>query len=104
MNEKKFAEGVGLESKTNDNRLFLSLCDQLGGVVSNHIISWFQTDFNVLSGLNNQDYRNFSKMLFHNKSDESKKALSFFKKLQMGFEDLLTYEVEPSIPDNIPEE
>lgn len=64
VEENNFPEGVGYEEKTNDNRLFLSLCQQLGGEMSRQVISWFQSDFNVISGLNNQQYRSYSKLFF----------------------------------------
>jgi hypothetical protein len=104
IDEKNFAEGIGNEEKTNDNRLFLSLCQQLGGKISKQIISWFQSDFNVLSGLNNQEYRGFSKMLFHKKMEESIQAMQFFKKLQLGFDKLLTHEEDIILPNYMPKE
>jgi AAA15 family ATPase/GTPase len=104
IDEGKFPEGVGIESKVNDNRLFVSLCAQLGGEISKQVISWFQTDLNVLSGLDNRAYNRFSKTLFHNKKAASKEALKFFKALQLGFEDIATREEEISIPDDIPKE
>lgn len=64
VDENNFPEGAGCEEKTNDNRLFLSLCQQLGGEISRQVISWFQSDFNVISGLNNQQYRTYSKVFF----------------------------------------
>lgn len=102
--DKKFPEGIGLESKLNDNRLFLSLCAQLGGEVSNKVISWFEKDFNVASGLNNQDYRNFSQMQFHRKNEASREALHLFQKLQLGFEDISTQEEVVTIPDDMPKD
>ena len=101
--EKKFPDGV-LVSKVNNNRLFLSLCAQLGGDISSQVISWFETDFNVVFGLNNQKYRKFSKMQFHRKNDTSKKALAFFQKLQLGFNEIATHEEELSIPEHMPKE
>ncbi|MBP5457461.1 MAG: ATP-binding protein [Paludibacteraceae bacterium] len=92
--DQKFPEGIGLESKVNNNRLFLSLCAQLGGEISNQVISWFEKDFNVASGLNNQNYRRFSKRQFHEKSNTSQKALDFFKTLRLGFNEILTREEE----------
>lgn len=102
--DKIFPEGIGLESKVNNNRLFLSLCAQLGGAVSNKVISWFESDFNVVSGLNNQEYRRFSKTLFHQKKDASKEAMSLFKKLKLGFGEISTHEEEITIPDDVPKE
>lgn len=102
--EKRFEEGVGNEAKINDNRLFLSLCAQLGGKISKQVMSWFQNDFNVVSGLNNESYRGFSKMIFHKKEETSKEAMAFFKQLQLGFEDILTREVDATFPDDLPDE
>lgn len=104
VEENNFPEGVGYEEKTNDNRLFLSLCQQLGGEISRQVISWFQSDFNVISGLNNQQYRSYSKLFFHKKEQYSVDALEFFQKLRLGFNGILTHEEEPNIPSDLPTE
>ena len=104
VEENNFPEGVGYEEKTNDNRLFLSLCQQLGGEMSRQVISWFQSDFNVISGLNNQQYRSYSKLFFHKKEQSSVDALKFFQKLRLGFNSILTHEEEPNIPSDLPTE
>lgn len=92
--DKKFPEGIGLESKVNSNRLFLSLCAQLGGEISGQVISWFSNDLKVFSGLDNENYRDFSQKLFLKNTDTSKTALAFFKKLQLGFDQITTHEEE----------
>jgi AAA15 family ATPase/GTPase len=104
FDDSKFYEGIGLESKINDNRLFLSLCAQLGGEISQQVISWFTSDFNIVSGLKNQEYRDFSKMQFHQEKETSKKALDFFKTLQLGFSEIATHEEEISFSNDIPKE
>lgn len=104
VDEGNFPEGAGYEEKTNDNRLFLSLCQQLGGEISRQVISWFQSDFNVISGLNNQQYRSYSKLFFHKKEQYSVDALEFFQKLRLGFNNILTHEEEPNIPHDLPME
>lgn len=104
VDECNFPEGAGYEEKTNDNRLFLSLCQQLGGEISRQVISWFQSDFNVISGLNNQQYRSYSKLFFHKKEQYSVDALEFFQKLRLGFNSILTHEEEPNIPSDLPTE
>jgi hypothetical protein len=76
----------------NNNRLFVSLCAQLGGKVSNLVIDWFQFILKFISGLNNQEHRWYSKMVFHQNTDESKRALAFFRNLQFGFDGLFTRE------------
>lgn len=104
VEESNFPEGVGCEEKTNDNRLFLSLCQQLGGECSRQVISWFQSDFNIISGLNNRQYRTYSKMFFHKKENSSADAIEFFRKLRLGFDNILTHEEEPNIPQELPME
>lgn len=94
VEEDNFSEGMGYEVKTNDNRLFLSLCQQLGGKISRSVIAWFQSEFNVVSGLNNQRYREKSKSFFHKQGELRETALRFFKKMQLGFTELLTREEE----------
>ena len=101
VQEKNFPEGIGYEEKINDNRLFLSLCQQLGGEISRQVLSWFQSDFNVISGLNNQQYRSYSKLFFHKKEQSSVDALEFFQKLRLGFNSILTHEEEPNIPSDL---
>lgn len=101
VEEKNFPEGIGYEEKINDNRLFLSLCQQLGGEISRQVLSWFQSDFNVISGLNNQQYRSYSKLFFHKKEQSSVDALEFFQKLRLGFKSILTHEEEPNIPSDL---
>lgn len=88
VSEKDFPEGVGNEPKTNDNRLFLSLCAQLGGEISKRVINWFSSGYRVISGLQSGDYRTFSRQMFHRKEEGYKEALTFFKTLQLGFEEL----------------
>ncbi|MBP5682102.1 MAG: ATP-binding protein [Bacteroidales bacterium] len=94
--DKRFPEGIGLESRVNNNRLFLSLCAQLGGKISGRLISWFHYTLFLVSGLDNQKYGFYSKRLFRLKSPLSKRALEFFKMLQLGFEDIFTYADEPN--------
>ena len=104
FDDTTFSEGVGLESKVHDNRLFLSLCAQLGGEISSQVISWFESDFEVASGLNNQEYRLFSKRQFHEGRNSSRKALDFFKTLQLGFNELQTYEEVVTVPKDTSKE
>ena len=51
VNEEAFQEGVDMEERTNDNRLFLSLVAQLGGNISKTIITYISKSLNTLSGL-----------------------------------------------------
>ncbi|WP_455614267.1 AAA family ATPase [Bacteroides congonensis] len=92
VDESLFPEGVGLEERTNDNRLFLSLVAQLGGTVSKNVLDYFKSGYNVISGLNNQGYEGLTERQFLNEEEESTNALQFFKDLQLGFENIETLE------------
>lgn len=94
INEECFKEGAGLEEKTNDNRLFVSLVAQLGGKISKGIINFFHQGYNVISGINNVGYHGVTEQLFLGKREEAKDALQFFKDIKLGFNDLIAKERE----------
>ena len=94
VDEMLFAEGIGWEERTNDNRLFLSLVAQLGGTISKNVLNFFNSGYNVISGLNSQGYEGLTERQFLNKEAESVDALQFFKDLQLGFIDIETDEHE----------
>lgn len=93
VDEMFFAEGVGLEERTNDNRLFLSLVAQLGGAISKTVLDFFNSGYKVISGLNSQGYEGLTERQFLNEEVESD-VLQFFKDLQLGFIDIEAMERE----------
>ena len=100
-----FAEGVGLEDRTNDNRLFLSVAAQLGGVVSKRIMKFFQTGINVLSGLDADGYENFTKMSLQRNRPFVPKMKEFYQKVSLGFDEVHIKEelFDPSqLPEGLP--
>ncbi|WP_319560323.1 ATP-binding protein [Marispirochaeta sp.] len=54
-----FKEGRGLEDKTRNNALFLSVCAQFNGETSASIIKWFRS-FNVISGIEDKSYLQYT--------------------------------------------
>ncbi len=105
--EKLFAEGVPYTERLNSNRLFVSLCAQLGGKESKKIVSWFQEKFNVISGLSTSNYATYSRVMLHKKLNGCEKAKLLFKKLKLGFTELEPVEVEfdPSqLPVDMPKD
>ena len=102
-----FPEGIDKESMTNANRLFISLCAQLGGNISQQIVSWFRKDFSAISGIYCQDYMGYSKIMLHEHLEGYDKAINFFKILKLGFNTIETIENEidkSSFPEDMPEE
>lgn len=88
INENLFSEGNGLEERTNDNRLFLSVVAQLGGKISMSVIDFFQFGLKIISGLDNQGYEGLTEKQFLDRQEEAAKAMAFFSDLQLGFDNL----------------
>ena len=106
VNEKNFPEGIGKEASTNDNRLFVSLCAQLKGEISQAIISKFET-MNVISGLESRGYSTYSKVMLHTKREGYDGAIKFFDRVQLGFNAIETKEKdfdESALPQDLPAE
>ncbi len=59
INKSSFEEGIGLEKRTKDNVLFLSLIAQLNGDISNKIIDWFK-NLNLISGIHDRSYKRYT--------------------------------------------
>ena len=81
-----FKEGHGLESKTRENALFLSVVDQFNGEIAAKVISWFN-DLGTISGLSHDNYRGVTFSLLDKKKSKER-LLDFFKDLDLGFEQL----------------
>jgi len=81
-----FEEGDGLESKTRNNALFLSVTDQFNGIVSGKIIKWFN-NWVTISGLRHENYRGVTFSLLEKKNSKAK-LLDFFKDLDLGFNEI----------------
>ena len=88
VNEADFAEGKGLEERTNDNRLFLSLVGQLGGKISNLILAFFSFKLDVLSGLKTEHYQSITEMYLLEQAPGVEALLAFLFRAQLGFSDL----------------
>lgn len=104
FDENNFPEGLGKVEATEDNRLFISLCAQLKGPVSQQVMAWFQDGINTLSGINNDVYRGYTTFLFHEQKPESKDVMGIFSDLQLGFESVMTHEEKIQFPNDIPDE
>jgi AAA15 family ATPase/GTPase len=101
----KFKEGEGNESKTNNNRLFVSLVAQLGGDISKQILEFFK-NYNVLSGLDHNDYTGFTTRMLHKNLNGCEDSLELYQKLKLGFQDIKAVESDFNpleIPENLPD-
>lgn len=81
-----FAEGKGLETKTRQNALFLSVCAQWNGNISTELLSWFR-NCGVISGIDDIMYRPYTIKLLED--DEMKdKILTFIREFDFGITEL----------------
>lgn len=91
ISKTRFREGLGKTDATQENRLFVSLVAQLKGEKSAALLRWFGS-CNCLSGLTAQGYEGFTFKMFREHLDGSQEALDFFRRIQLGFNDLLVTE------------
>lgn len=105
VSEKRYKEGVGKESLTNSNRLFLSLVAQLKGEKSRLVMDWFN-NCNVLSGLHGEGYAGFTLSMFYEGLKGADEATAFFRKLQLGFNhfEVRRSELPKDVLDRVPAE
>lgn len=103
VSKSRFPEGLGKESATPSNRLFVSLVAQLNGAKSMRILDWFN-NCNYLSGMDSQGYEGFTLRMFSEHLEGYNQALDFFHHTQLGFNDLLVTEkifTDDSLPQKM---
>jgi AAA15 family ATPase/GTPase len=93
-----FREGKGLEEKTRDNALFLSVVAQFNGETSGNVLKWFK-GFRALHGLRDQQYERFTAQLLR---DETMRPLlvEFMRRADVGIEDFVVSD-EPANEDKV---
>jgi len=83
---KEFQEGKGIEERTRDNALFLSVVDQWNGDIAKKIIGWFSGAVDILSGLSHDDNKLLTIAL--NKSSNLKGYVNnIINQLDLGFKE-----------------
>jgi len=80
-----FIEGKGVEEKTRDNALFLSIVDQFNGEISKKIMNWFSMQRN-LSGLHHEKGKGLTN-IFLESADLNIWIKDFLSPLSLGFQD-----------------
>ncbi|MGJ1323676.1 AAA family ATPase [Sphingobacterium faecium] len=101
---KGFPEGKNLEERTRDNALFLAVADQFNGKISQKIMKWF-SNFISISGLSHEGYKGVTFGMLENKKT-SNTLLNFYKKLDLGFEEINTVKKQfdpKELPNEMPE-
>ncbi|MDM8548697.1 ATP-binding protein [Desulfobacterales bacterium HSG2] len=78
-----FTEGKGLESKTRDNALFLSVAAQFNGEISKAVLKWFG-NFNIISGFG--EYGDITTEYMEKGETSAGKIGEFLKVADLGIE------------------
>jgi hypothetical protein len=101
-----FKEGKGLETRTRDNALFLSVVAQFNGAIAQSILEWFKS-VNFISGLSDMGYRGFTLEIMADNPLRDR-IISFVKQLDFGISDILVEKtmIDPDVhlPKDIPQE
>ena len=79
-----FEEGNGIEEKTRDNALFLSVVDQFNGPTAKKIIHWFSNQ-KVFSGLEHEKMKLLTTLYLNSKLENHIK--NFLGQMDLGFKD-----------------
>ncbi|MEI8202201.1 MAG: ATP-binding protein [Bacteroidota bacterium] len=89
-----FEEGKGLEIKTRDNALFLSVADQFNGTTSKKIINWFNNQV-VFSGIQHESKRVLTSSLLSDSGNYLPSLVrDFLNSLYLGFNDIRLIKTE----------
>lgn len=97
-----FREGKGLDGKTRNNALFLSVCAQFNGELSKKILNWFR-NLNVISGIEDKGYLQFTLNNLDNKVF-LEKIKNFIRFADLGINDIAfeQHDIDISeLPDEI---
>ena len=95
ISKTRFAEGLGKQSATPDNRLFVSLVAQLNGKVSQAILDWF-SNIDYMSGMDGKGYAGKTLEMLFLKQNGASEITRFFEETNLGFMEL---DVEPENGD-----
>ncbi|MEG3868146.1 ATP-binding protein [Microcoleus sp. Z1_B2] len=82
-----FPEGQGIIDKTRRNALFLSVVAQFNGKISGKILLWFSKTLQLISGLQDRQYRKETLESFENDRHRHD-IIEFIKKLDLGIADI----------------
>ncbi len=82
-----FPEGQGISDKTRSNALFLSVVAQFNGKISGKILLWFSKTLQLISGLQDRQYRKETLEYFENDRHRHD-IIEFIKKLDLGIADI----------------
>lgn len=106
VKEKNFKEGKGLEDKTRNNSLFLSVVAQFNGKISSKLLEYFH-NINIISSLYEDGFNKVTKRLLE-KNKISKEFISKFLKIaDLGIDDISLEKIQinnQKLTKNLPDD
>ena len=84
ISKTRFAEGMGKQAATPDNRLFVSLVAQLNGKVSQSILDWF-TNMEYMSGMDGKGYAGKTLRTIFYQEDGKEEIMNLLYQTHLGF-------------------
>lgn len=96
---KNFKEGAGLEEKTRDNALFLSVVAQFNGEIAGHILKWF-SGFQTLHGLYDQGLESYTARCLQDTS-QRENLVELIRNADVGITDLSVTETSVDTNEQI---
>jgi hypothetical protein len=81
-----FKEGKGLDDKTREDALFLSVVAQFNGTISINIIEWFN-QFNIISNIKSDEFKHYSFDKLEDKEFKDK-MVTLIKSADIGIYDI----------------
>lgn len=87
ISKTRFGEGLGKQSATPANRLFVSLVSQLNGALSQSILDWFSS-VEYMSGMDGKGYAGKTLEMLLLKQSGSEEIRHFFEETNLGFTDI----------------
>jgi AAA15 family ATPase/GTPase len=103
----KTYKAEGIQQKTRNNALFLSVCAQFNVKISERILELLTKKLKIISGLNDGGLRYTINCLIENKHKNRNEIVQLIKKLDVGVDELKLEQMNvtfDSLPDEIPDE
>jgi uncharacterized protein len=96
----------GIQQRTRNNALFLSVSAQFNVDLAEKILEWITDKLNIISGINDQAYLNYTVRCFINNKNRAD-IVELIKKLDLGINEIQVDQEEvtiDSLPDELPDE
>ncbi|NEP56440.1 MAG: ATP-binding protein [Symploca sp. SIO2G7] len=99
-------QAEGIEKRTRNNALFLSVSAQFNVKFAEIILDWLSKTIKIVSGLDDRGYQGYTiSCLIDNQNKDG--IIKLIKKLDLGIEDIRATETKmnaDNLPDNLPDE